>query len=117
MDTQPNRVGYQGHYRGNTLKIFNAALIMGCMGFASALPTTVYAQDADVIDSYPKEVLKQRAAKRKAEREAAAAVHAGHRTARSQSTVFNAARSLLVLQSGTLQTNRALKQYLKKHRV
>ena len=58
------------------MKIFNAALIMGCMGFASALPTTVYAQDADVIDSYPKEVLKQRAAKRKAEREAAAAVAA-----------------------------------------
>ena len=49
---------------------------MGCMGFASALPTTVYAQDADVIDSYPKEVLKQRAAKRKAEREAAAAAAA-----------------------------------------
>ena len=46
------------------------------MGFASALPTTVYAQDADVIDSYPREVLKQRAAKRKAEREAAAAAAA-----------------------------------------
>ena len=58
------------------MKIFNAALIMGCMGFASALPTTVYAQDADVIDSYPNEVLKQRAAKRKAEREAAAAAAA-----------------------------------------
>ena len=49
---------------------------MGCVGFASVLPATVYAQDADVIDSYPKEVLKQRAAKRKAEREAAAAAEA-----------------------------------------
>ena len=69
---------------------------MGCMGFASALPTTVSAQDADVIDSYPKEILKQRAAKRKAEREAAAAAEASASGTASEPTPISDAAPAVV---------------------
>ena len=56
------------------MKIMDTALVLGCMGFALATPSVVYAQSApEVVDSYPKQILKERAEKRKAEREAARA--------------------------------------------
>ena len=54
------------------MKILNAALVLGCAGFATILPSTAFSQDApEVVDSYPKQILKERAERRAAEREAA----------------------------------------------
>lgn len=54
------------------MKIFNMALALGCAGFAYATPSIAFSQAApEVVDSYPKQLLKERAERRKAEREAA----------------------------------------------
>lgn len=56
------------------MKIFNLALVIGWAGFATTIPSTALSQEApEVVDSYPKQVLKERAERRKAEREAAKA--------------------------------------------
>lgn len=54
------------------MKILNAALVLGCAGLATIMPSTAFSQDApEVVDSYPKQILKERAERRAAEREAA----------------------------------------------
>ena len=56
------------------MRIFNMALTLGSMGLALTTSSLAFSQTApEVIDSYPKQILKQRAAQRKAEREAARA--------------------------------------------
>lgn len=56
------------------MKIFNTALVLGCAGFATMMPSTAFSQAApEVVDSYPKQVLKERAEARKAKLEAARA--------------------------------------------
>jgi len=54
------------------MKTLNTALVLGCMGAALTIPSMAFSQDApEVVDSYPKQILKERAERRRAEREAA----------------------------------------------
>ena len=56
------------------MKILKRALILSSIGLVFVTPSTVFAQAApEVVDSFPKQILKERAARRKAEREAAKA--------------------------------------------
>ena len=54
------------------MRLFNTALIAGCANLALTIPSVAFAQVApEVVDSYPKQILKERAERRAAEREAA----------------------------------------------
>jgi len=56
------------------MKILNTTLVLGCMSFALSIPSVAFSQTTpEVVDSYPKQILKERAEKRAAEREAARA--------------------------------------------
>lgn len=56
------------------MKFLNTTLALGCMGFALTVPSIAFSQTApQVVDSYPKQILKERAERRAAEREAARA--------------------------------------------
>ena len=54
------------------MKILNTALILGCASLALTVPSASFSQAApEVVDSYPKQILKERAEQRKRDREAA----------------------------------------------
>lgn len=54
------------------MKISKTAVVFGCASLVLTVPTTSFAQEApEVVDSYPKQILKERAERREAEREAA----------------------------------------------
>lgn len=56
------------------MKILNTALVLGFMGSALSVPSAAFSQEApEVIDSFPKQILKERADRRAAELEAARA--------------------------------------------
>jgi len=66
-------LGY-GEFRKKMMKNLSMTLVIGCAGLAFTQPCKTFAQEApEVIDSYPKQILKQRAERRRAEREAARA--------------------------------------------
>jgi len=56
------------------MKLLNTALVLGFAGSGLLVPSIAFSQEApEVVDSYPKQILKERAERRAAEREAAAA--------------------------------------------
>lgn len=56
------------------MKIVGATMALGCLSLALIPPSVAFAQEApDVVDSFPKQILKERAKRREAEREAARA--------------------------------------------
>ena len=56
------------------MKTLNTAIALGCLGFGLTIPSAALAQiTPEVVDSYPKQILKERADRRAAELEAARA--------------------------------------------
>ena len=54
------------------MRLLNTAMLSGCAAFVLAMPSTALSQVApEVVDSYPKQILKERADRRAADREAA----------------------------------------------
>jgi len=54
------------------MRLFKAVLIAGCASITIAIPSTTFSQTSpEVVDSFPKQILKERAERRAAEREAA----------------------------------------------